>query len=98
MNLRIVRRPQAGRDIVATALYIAEDGPDTARRFLAAVESTIAAVAAMPGMGAPRRYGHPRLEGLRTIAVQGFARHLVFYRPTEAVLTGKGRGPASPTG
>jgi toxin ParE1/3/4 len=113
MRLRIARRPQARRDIVATALYIAEDSPDATRRFVAALERTIAAAAAMPGMGAPRRYGHPKLEGLRMIAVGGFEKHLVFYRPTEAgieivrvlhaardieaALTGKGRGSTPPT-
>jgi toxin ParE1/3/4 len=107
MSPRIVRRPQARRDIVATALYIADESPAVARRFLTAVESTIATAATMPGMGAPRRYRHPRLEGLRMIAVQGFEKHLVFYRPVEAgieivrvlhtardieaILTGKGR-------
>jgi toxin ParE1/3/4 len=80
MRPAIVRRPRARRDIVAAALYIAEDSPEAARRFLAAVERTIAAAAAMPGMGAPRRYRDPQLAGLRMIAVRGFERHLVFYR------------------
>lgn len=82
VSARIVRRPQARRDIVAIALHIAGDSPDAARRFLAGVECAPDAVAAMPGIGAPRRYRHPKLEGLRMIAVQGFDRHLVFYRPT----------------
>ena len=110
----VVRRPQARRDIVATALYIAEESPDAARRFLEAVERTIAAVTSMPGIGAPRRYRDPRLEGLRMIAVTGFEKHLVFYRPDEAgieivrvlhaardiqaILSGKGRGPTLPAG
>lgn len=109
MSPRIVRRSQARRDIVASALHIAGESPDAARRFLTAVESTLASVAAMPGIGALRRYGHPRLEGLRMITVQGFERYLIFYRMTEgglevvrvlhsardveAVLTGRG-GPA----
>jgi toxin ParE1/3/4 len=83
MRPGIVRRPRARRDIVASAVYIAEDSPEAARRFLAAIEHTIAAAAAMPGIGAPRRYRSPRLEGLRMIAVQGFEKHLVFYRPLE---------------
>lgn len=80
---RIVRRPQARRDIVATASYIAEHSPDASRRFLGAVESTISAIAAMPGMGVSRRYSDPRLEGLRMIAVTGFEKTLIFYRPSE---------------
>ena len=110
----VLRRPQARRDVVATTLYIAEESTDAARRFLDAIERTIAAIAAMPGIGAPRRYRDPRLEGLRMIAVQGFEKHLVFYHPIEAsievvrvlhaardiqaILSGKGRGPTSPTG
>ena len=111
---RILLRPQAPRDIIATALHLAEESPDAARRFLEAVERTIAAVTAMPGIGAPRRYRDPRLEGLRMIAVTGFEKHLVFYRPDEAgieivrvlhaardiqaILSGKGRGPTLPAG
>jgi toxin ParE1/3/4 len=83
MTPAIVRRPQARHDIVAAALYIAEDSPEAARRFLEAVEQTIATAAAMPGVGAPRRYRDPRLAGLRMIAVRGFEKHLVFYRPLE---------------
>ena len=106
---RIIRRPLARRDIVATALYIAEQSPDAGRRFLAAIESTIVAIAAMPGMGAPRQYRDPRLQGLRMIAVAGFEKILVFYRPIEAgieivrvlhsardiqaILAGKGGSP-----
>jgi toxin ParE1/3/4 len=80
MRPRIVRRPRARQDIVSSAFHIAKDSPDAARRFLAAVAQTIAAAAAMPGIGARRDYRDPRLEGLRMIAVRGFDKHLVFYR------------------
>jgi toxin ParE1/3/4 len=83
MNWRIVRRPEARRDIVETAIYLEERNPDAALRFLAAVEETLAAIAALPGMGALRPFRHPRLAGLRMLPVRGFGHHLIFYRQTE---------------
>lgn len=83
MTVPILRRPKARQDIIESALYLAKDNPDAARRFLEAVEATVATIAAMPGMGAPRAYKHPSLQGLRSLPVRGFDKHLIFYRPLE---------------
>lgn len=84
MTGRIIRVPQARRDIVATAIYLEEQNPEAAMRFLAAVEDTLALFARMPGIGAARAFAHPRLAGLRWLPVRGFEKHLIFYRPVEA--------------
>jgi toxin ParE1/3/4 len=84
MSHRIIRLRQARVDIVETALYLEERSPDVAWRFLAAVEETLVAIAAMPGIGAGSAFHHPGLAGARMLPVKGFDRHLVFYRPTGA--------------
>jgi toxin ParE1/3/4 len=83
MTSPIIRRPRARQDIVQNALYLANENPDVARRFLDAVEETVAMIAAMPEMGAPRTYRHTALKDLRSIPVHGFDKHLVFYRPLD---------------
>jgi toxin ParE1/3/4 len=83
VSRKIVRQPRARRDIVACALYIEEQNPRAARRFLAAVERTINGLAASPWIGPRRDYDNPRLVGLRMFPVRGFEKHLIFYRPTE---------------
>jgi toxin ParE1/3/4 len=79
---QIIRLRQAREDLIETAEYLEERSPDAALRFLAAVEETLAAIAAMPGIGAECAFRHRGLAGMRMLPVRGFDRHLVFYRPT----------------
>jgi toxin ParE1/3/4 len=53
-------------------------------RFLAAVEETLAAIDAMPGIGVECAFRHPGLAGVRMLPVRGFDRQLIVYRPTGA--------------
>jgi toxin ParE1/3/4 len=82
MSHRIIRLRQAREDLIETALYLDEHSPDAAWRFHAAVEETLAAIAAMPGIGAGCAFRHPGLGGIRMLPVRGFDHHLIFYRPT----------------
>ena len=77
MSHRIVRLRQAREDLIETAVYLEERSPDAARRFLKAVEETLAAIAEMPGIGAACAFRHPLLTGIRMLPVRGFGRHLV---------------------
>ena len=77
---RVVRLRRARRDLVETAAYLGERSPDITLHLLAAVEETLAAVADAPGIGIARRYGDPRLAGLRMLRVRGFRKYLLFYR------------------
>lgn len=62
------------------AYYLDEkDAPATARRFLDAVESSIEMLCSMPGMGAPRRFENPMLEGLRSWPVSSFPAMRIYY-------------------
>jgi toxin ParE1/3/4 len=81
VSRHVLRRARAQADIRALSFHIAEDNPDAARRFLTAVERSLALLADMPRLGAPRRTGNPALAGLRMHPVRGFENHLIFYRP-----------------
>ena len=37
----------------------------------------------MPGIGEPWQSANPRLAGLRVCRVEGFEKHLIFYRPAD---------------
>ena len=80
MSHRIIRLRQAREDLIETAVYLEERSPDAARRFRAAVEETLAAIAEMPGIGAACAFRHPLLAGIRMLPVRGFGRHVVIYR------------------
>jgi toxin ParE1/3/4 len=76
----IVRRPEAQRDILDAADYIAEQSSFNASdRFLAATEKAFKLLAAMPGIGTPRDYDNPSFAGLRMWPVPKFSKYLIFY-------------------
>jgi toxin ParE1/3/4 len=79
MTRRIVQRPRAEQDIIDQAFHIHRDNPAAARRFLAAIDRTLAMLLDLPAIGARRHRG--RIEGLRMRQVRGFEKHLIFYRP-----------------
>jgi len=79
---RVLLSPRADRDIDEQFAYLAEEGRlDTAARFLEATESAFQTLLEMPELGAPRRFANPKLQGLRMWPIQGFEKHLIFYRP-----------------
>jgi len=82
MSTQIARRPAAARDVDGIALYIAEDNPEAAHRFLNAVEIAYHTLAEMPRLGSSRDLGDRDLADLRVWPVPGFRKYLIFYRPT----------------
>ena len=80
MSRRIVVRSAADADVDHYFLYLAMENETVAYRFLAAVDMTYEKIAAWPGMGRPRESRHPDIAGIRSIAIDGFPNHLVFYR------------------
>jgi toxin ParE1/3/4 len=83
MNARVIRRPQAKRDIVEISVFLSERNLGAADRFLDAVRSAFQALAHMPEMGSPRTLRRPGLAGLRVWLVPGFPNYLIYYRPLE---------------
>lgn len=86
MTSALVLRPRARTDLDESAAYLAEDHPQAALRFLAAVEHTLHQLVSAPGLGKLREFDNARLSGLRSWRIQGFEKWLVFYRFQEEVL------------
>jgi toxin ParE1/3/4 len=79
----VIKRPQAKRDLMEHADYIAQNSMDASDRFLKATDKALRQIAEMPGIGASRDFHNPELAGLRVWPVPGFRRYLIFYRATE---------------
>jgi toxin ParE1/3/4 len=86
MSRRIIVHDEARFDVIDQAYYIAEDSLSAADRFIEAVDAAYQRLAAMPGMGAIREYGNPKLKGMRMWPVPGFEKHLIFYHASETEL------------
>ena len=85
-NARLIKRPQATRDIVEIAVFIARDSPRASSRFLNAVERTFAQLARVPRIGRVYPLDHPTLSDIRCFQVSGFASYLIFYRVVDGVV------------
>ena len=81
MSLRVVVRPLAEMDLLESALFIAEDDPDAAQRFLNEAENAFARLAEFPEIGSPRVASDPSLAGLRLWPVPGFEKFRICYVP-----------------
>lgn len=79
VSRRIIFRPAARRDVDDIAEHISADSIDAALRFFDAVDATGRRLASDPGIGRKREFGHPDVNGLRAVAVDGFPRHILFY-------------------
>jgi toxin ParE1/3/4 len=76
--------PSADRDLDEQAAYLASEASlDAALRFYDAAAVTFGKLAAMPGLGERRESVNPRLADLRIWRIEGFEKHLIFYRPVE---------------
>ena len=61
--------------------YVDEAGPDVARRFQVALDTTLQKIARQPGLGRRRRFKHPKLQGLHSLTiVRPFNKLLLFCR------------------
>ncbi len=72
--------PKAQEDAIEQAVYISEDNPEAADRFLEALERSCELLATMPDMGSRRTFDNPALADVRTMPIKGFEKYLIFYR------------------
>lgn len=84
---RVVKQPQAKRDIMRIADYIAEDSLDASDRFLDTTEESLQQLAEFPGMGVLRDYNNPVYADMRMWPIPKFNKYLLFYRASEVELT-----------
>jgi toxin ParE1/3/4 len=74
--------PAADRDLDDQAAYLAAEASlQTALRFYDAANATFSKIASMPGIGERWQSANPRLTELRVRRIEGFEKHLIFYRP-----------------
>lgn len=84
MSQELVIRSVARTDILRQFQYLVEQGaPETAQRFLEAVERGIDRLLEMPGVGAPQPFQHRRLRNLRAWPVPGFEDIRIYYQETK---------------
>jgi toxin ParE1/3/4 len=80
----VILQPAAERDLIEHFSYIARNSDEPmARRFLTAAYATFDQLAQMPRMGSSRRFRNPRFSNVRMWRVEGFEKHLIFYRPLD---------------
>lgn len=82
MTRRATYSPRALEDIHRQASFYRSQSPETADRFLFALERTVDSLTTLPGQGHPNPRIPSLLRGLRSWPVPGFRAMLVFYRPT----------------
>jgi len=78
------KMPQAAAALVEIAVFIAEDNPEAAERFLEAAEAAFTLIASMPSVGRTFRLQSPAAQGMRVWRVEGFERYLIVYRAMES--------------
>jgi toxin ParE1/3/4 len=88
--LPVRRHAEVEDDILNIASWIARASPETAWRFLDAVESSVASLRFMPAKGSPKQFRNKRLAGARSWFVSGFPKYLIFYlvRPDHIFVLG----------
>jgi toxin ParE1/3/4 len=80
----VVIRPQAESDLIEHAVFLGQDSPVVAQRFLDAVDRVLADLVRMPALGRQREFGDSRLTGLRSYLITAFESYIVFYLPTDS--------------
>jgi toxin ParE1/3/4 len=81
MSRLVIMLPRAETDFIGCYAHLAlERSPETADRFLYAVEQSLALFARAPEIGAPHQTNNPQLAGLRSLPVLRFKRFIIFYR------------------
>ena len=77
MSLPVVRLKAAREDILDIGVYLMDQNPAAATRFLNALEETLNSLADMPEMGRIYQVG---THELRRFPVRNFDKYLIFYR------------------
>ncbi len=80
MTHKVYRERLAEQDLTSHVLYLLEQRPEAALRFIDAVERAFERLSEMPEIGTPRTFDNPRLEGVRLWVVPEFEKYLIFYQ------------------
>lgn len=86
--MKLVVKPAARRDILAQAVYFAEQGGEAlANRFLHSAENSLTHLLDHPRAGAPKFFDNPALAGLRSWPVANFEDVRAYYLATSTELS-----------
>jgi toxin ParE1/3/4 len=80
--MKIIKKPQVIQDLIELATYLAEDSLDISESFLFSAEKTFQKLSQFPQRGKLSNFKHPQLTDIRQQAIEGFRKHLIFYRLT----------------
>lgn len=80
MTHKVYRERLAEEDLTGHVLYLAQERPEAALRFIDAVEKTFERLSEMPEIGAVRTFDNPRLADVRLWPVPDFEKYLIFYQ------------------
>jgi len=78
---QITKTPQARRDLLDIAGYIARDNLDAALRLLDAAEAAFELLGRSPEMAALCHFRAPEAAGSRVWSIKGFENYCIVYRP-----------------
>lgn len=81
MTLKVLKLPQAERDLEECFVYIAEDSLGIGIKFLDAFEKSVEQLAEFPFMGKVLELKNNELREMRVWHVTGFNVYLIFYTP-----------------
>jgi toxin ParE1/3/4 len=78
--------PAARADLLAQWDYFADEvgNRELADRYIKSAESTFKNLLHTPGLGRPRKFRSPKAKNMRSWRVDGFPKHLIFYRALPA--------------
>ena len=80
MGTTITETPQARRDLIELADYIARESLGAAERFLDAAQAALQLLASTPELGTLCEFRSPEALGIRMWSIHGFDSYVVFYR------------------
>lgn len=88
MSLPLQKADAFLEDFALQALwYVRQAGDEVARRFQQAIDSRLRSLCEQPGLGRLRRFNHPKLQGVRSFALERpFQNVLIFYREDAVTL------------
>ncbi len=81
MRARVEKTAATRRDLIKLAIYLGEQRPALANRFLQAAERAFQRLAKNPSLAARAELRNPRYFDVRVWPIRGFPNHLIFLPP-----------------
>jgi toxin ParE1/3/4 len=86
VSRKIIIHDDAFDDLDTSSAVIGDYSSSASVRFLKEAQKAFRLLSDLPGLGAPRDYNNPDLNGMRMWPVSGFRKYLIFYLTTEDTI------------